>query len=376
MRIVHAADSFAPDIGGIERQVESLAHRQVAQGHDVSVITAVGRPAELGLNVARASGRRWLTVAFPWRNYRMVAEVLDAEPIDVVHAHLSVISPLGIYVVRAASRRGIPVAVTVHSLWWQVAAATRISTLPFGWGRMRAAWSGVSSVAAAHVSRTLPHVDHVSVVPNLVDAAWWSPIEPFRETGTDEIRLVIVGRLVKRKHVREFIDVLAEVRPRVADDTAVRVSIVGDGPRHADLQRQVDELGLDDWVTLLGQRDPAQIRALLHESDLFVATSRQESFGIAALEARSAGLPVLGYLGNGLSDFIVDGVEGVLAADADEMAEALATLLTRPDELDRLRKTTMNFPASVGDDAAMSAVDDLYRRARAMHHKPQLTIAR
>jgi len=47
------------------------------------------------------------------------------------------------------------VAVTVHSLWWKVAVATRISTLPFGWGRMRAAWSAVSTVAAGRVGRTL-----------------------------------------------------------------------------------------------------------------------------------------------------------------------------------------------------------------------------
>jgi glycosyltransferase involved in cell wall biosynthesis len=376
VRIVHVADSFAPDVGGIERQVEGLALRQRDQGHDVTVITAVADPAELDLKVARASSGRWLTVAFPWRNHRMVADVLDGAPIDVVHAHFTVISPMAIYVTRAATRRGIPVAVTVHSLWWKVAVATRISTLPFGWGRMRAAWSGVSSVAASHVRRTLPRVDEVSVVPNLVDTQWWQPEEPRRETSSDEVRLILVGRLKKRKHIDEFIDVLARVRPRLPADAKVQVSVVGDGPRREDLQRQVDELGLSDWVTLLGHRAPAEIRTLLHESELFVASSRQESFGMAALEARAAGLPVLGYRGNGLSDFIADGIEGVLVADAAEMADALVSLLGQPDELDRLRKTTTAFPPSVGVEEAMSAVDELYRRARAMRHPTELTAVR
>jgi glycosyltransferase involved in cell wall biosynthesis len=367
VRIIHAADSFAPDIGGIESQVEALAVRQREQGHDVTVITAVGEPADLDLDVARATGRRWLTVAFPWRNYRMVAEVLDRAPVDVVHAHFTVISPLAIYVTRAASRRGIPVAITVHSLWWKVAWATRVSTLPFGWGRIRAAWSGVSSVAAGHVDRTLRRAGHVSVVPNLVDTKWWHPSEPIRATGEGGIRLILVGRLKKRKHVREFIDVLGQVRPRIPADLEIAVNIAGVGPRRADLERQVAALGLGDWVTFLGHRDPEDIRTLLHESDLFIATSRQESFGIAALEARSAGVPVIGYRGNGLSDFIVDEAEGVLVTDAAEMTEALVTLLGQPGQLDRLRSTTTTVPPSVGVDEAMGSVEDLYERARAMH---------
>ena len=372
MRIVHAADSFAPDIGGIESQVEALATLQRDLGHDVTVLTAVGEPADLDLDVARARGRRWLTVAFPYRNYRMVAEVLDRTPVDVVHAHFTVISPLAIYATRAASRRGIPVAITVHSLWWKVAWATRVSTLPFGWGRIRAAWSGVSSVASGHVARTLPRAGEISVVPNLVDTTWWHPQAPIRETGTDELRLVLVGRLKKRKHVGEFIDVLARVRPKIPTDTKVRVSIAGIGPRRADLERQVAELGLGDWVHFLGHRDREDVRTLLHESDLFVASSRQESFGIAALEARAAGVPVLGYRGNGLVDFIEDGTEGVLVADADEMVEALTTLLGDPSELDRLRKTTTTQPPSVGVEEAMNSVDVLYRRARAMRGRQEL----
>ncbi|CAN5575122.1 glycosyltransferase family 4 protein [soil metagenome] len=364
MRIVHVADSFAPDIGGIERQVEALARRQIADGHDVSIITAVAEPADLDLHVVRALKGRWLTVAFPWRNHRRIAEVLDSGPIDVVHAHFTVVSPIAVYTARAASRRGIPVAATVHSLWWQVAVATRLTSIPFGWGRTRAAWSGVSSVAAGRVQRTLPHAGQISVVPNLVDTAWWQPVEPARVTGTGELARILVGRLKKRKHVDEFIEVLAKVRARVSPELAVRVRVVGDGPRRSDLQQQIDRLGLSDWVSLLGHRPPVEIRELLHSSDLFIASSRQESFGIAALEARAAGLPVVGYRGNGLADFIADGTEGVLVEDAADMVAALTVLFTDRDELDRLRKTTQAFGPSVGPDEAMSSVYELYRRAQ------------
>lgn len=368
MRIVHVADSFPPDVGGIERQVETLARRQTAEGHDVTVITAVAESGEVDLDVtvARAAPGRWLTVAFPWRNYAMVTEILDRGDVDVVHAHFTVVSPLAIFVTREASRRGIPVAITVHSLWWKVAVATRVSTLPFGWGRMRAAWSAVSSVAAQHVQRTLLSVDEVSVLPNLIDTPWWSDGAAIRAQD-GEIRIVLVGRLKKRKHVDEFIDVLSDVRKQVPPGTRFKVSILGDGPRRKDLMKQVEQLGLSDWVSFLGFHPSPEIRALFHNSDLFVASSRQEAFGIAALEARSAGLPVLGYSGNGLSDFITDGVDGLLVPDAAAMVDALVTLVNRPEELHRLREDAAGRPPGVRPQDAIRAEANLYTRARAMH---------
>ena len=53
-----------------------------------------------------------------------------------------------------------------------------------------------------------------------------------------------------------------------------------------------------------------KIRELLQRCDVYLAPATLESFGIAALEARSAGLPVIGMAGGGISDFIEHGVEG------------------------------------------------------------------
>jgi glycosyltransferase involved in cell wall biosynthesis len=381
MKIVHVTDSFAPRVGGIERQVESLAAHQRADGHEVSVITAVPDLADIDLEVARGRGPRWVTAAtchhsewiviptgiprraaaFPWRHAELVEAALAGA--DLVHSHYTIVSPLPEYVARVATRRGIPVGITIHSLWWQVAAATRVSNWPFGRGRSDAAWSAVSSVAAEHVRRTLPRLGEVSVVPNLVDTDWWRPQEPIRPTGQGGVQIALVGRLVKRKHVREFFDALAEARKRIDPELPVTVRVIGAGPRREDLTKQLADLGLDDWVTLAGHRPAAAIRDLLHQSDLFVASSRQESFGIAALEARAAGLPVLGFRGNGLSDFVVDGTEGLLVEDDAAMTDALTLLLGDPEELNRLRKNTTTFAPSIGVAEAMAAVNALYERA-------------
>ena len=366
MRIVHVADSFAPDVGGIESQVLALARAEQADGHDVTVITAVNKePIDVGLEVHRGLRTRWLTVAFPWLNHRMVARVLDDRPVDVVHAHFTVISPIAIYATRAAGHRGIPVAATVHSVWWSWAFAARASSVVFvGPARMRAVWSGVSRMIADRVQRTLPKAGPVTVVPNLVDVSWWAPPagDPVPAPHAP-LRLTLVGRLKPRKQIDRFLDLLARVRDRAPDGARLQVDIVGEGPRRDQLQRQIERLGLSDWVRLVGNKTSAQVRDILWHSDLFVAPSRMEAFGIAALEARGAGLPVLAYADTGVADFIESGVEGILVRDDDELVQALLDLLADPERLAPLRAAVRSRPPSVSAAASMRATYALYDRA-------------
>lgn len=368
MRIVHVADSFPPDVGGIERQVEALALAQRADGHDVSVITAVNKDGarDQDLDVHRGLRTRWLTIAFPSFNHTMVADVLDRDDVDVVHAHFTVASPIAVYVARAASRRGIPIAVTVHSVWWKVASAHRFVTFVFfGPSLMKVVYSGVSTMIAGHIKRVYPRCGDVSVVPNLVDTDWWSPTTPsLHRAGDPDFRVVLVGRLKKRKHIDEFIEIMSRVKAKVPAGAGVSVSIVGAGPRHDDLVQQINDLGLSEWVDLLGHRTPEQIRDLLHDADLFVAPSRQEAFGIAALEARSAGLPVIGYNFTGLADFVESGVEGLLVDDADDMVDSLAKLLIDAERVEQLKATTRARRPSVTFADAMRATYDFYDRAQ------------
>lgn len=359
-------DSFAPSIGGIERQVAALADYQRSLGHEVTVVTAVrGRRDAVAAHpdVIHSRASRWRTSASPLRLKGLSRRALGRSAPDVVHAHLSVASPLAVHTARVSGRRGIPTALTVHSLWPLSTMSVRFSNLPYWWGPMHGAWSAVGTVAARHVAQVLPAVDEVLVVPNIVDTDWWRPVAALRLTDPSEVRLVTVGRLAARKRIGPLLHVVADVRRRVGPTVDVTLTIVGDGPRRGELLEESRRLGLEGSVRWLGQQSPESIRALLHDSDLFVAPARRESFGIAALEARSAGLPVIGLAGNGLADFIEDGREGLLVEDDAQMAAALAGLVVSPAALDALRETTGSSGPSMSVQRSLDAVDELYARA-------------
>src|SRR5206468_4260912 len=78
-----------------------------------------------------------------------------------------------------------------------------------------------------------------------------------------------------------------------------------------------------------------EVKALLATSHFFVLPSKLEAFGIAALEARAAGLPVIAMREGGVGEFIGHGKEGLLAADDAQLADSILRLCV--DEL--LRET-------------------------------------
>jgi glycosyltransferase involved in cell wall biosynthesis len=72
-------------------------------------------------------------------------------------------------------------------------------------------------------------------------------------------------------------------------------------------------------------------------ADVYISPARLESFGIAALEARTSGLPVVARSGSGVGEFVIDGVNGFLAEDDESMAAALARLASDDGLRDRMR---------------------------------------
>ena len=102
-------------------------------------------------------------------------------------------------------------------------------------------------------------------------------------------------RLALRKRPHHYVKMLRRARELVPADVRLEAVIIGDGPRRAGIERYLAKHGMTDWVTLYGRATHEQIREVYRDADFFVAPATLESFGIAALEARSAGLPVIAH---------------------------------------------------------------------------------
>lgn len=128
----------------------------------------------------------------------------------------------------------------------------------------------------------------------------------------DKLNLCSVGRICHQKGYDLLMGYLAEVKKRRQD---FHFYLIGDGPDRAALERQINSLGLREFVTLLGnQKNPF---CYMDKMDGFVLTSRYEGQGMVIREAQALGLPL--YISKNLEPYNpgIAGYEDMISALSD-----------------------------------------------------------
>ena len=152
---------------------------------------------------------------------------------------------------------------------------------------------------------------------------------------TDVIMLGSAARLHPLKQLDMAIRILAD-RPNW------NLALAGQGPDEARLRQLAAELGVSDRVHFVGEIAPERVGTFLATLDLFVFPSRAETFGLAAVEAAHAGIPVvandlpvlrevLSYRGEPAAVFVD-------ASDSALLAAAVAGVLEDSALSQRLRR--------------------------------------
>jgi glycosyltransferase involved in cell wall biosynthesis len=325
------SDCYVPRLGGIEMQVHDLACHLQAAGHEVVVVTPTAGPAVMdGVRVHRIDVPLLpFDIPFTPRAFRLVAELLEREDVDVAHFHGGLASPLAYGAARAAQRGGVPTVVTVHCMWSYATPIFAGLDRVGHWSEWPAVISAVSDVAAQPIRRVAGPDHPVIVLPNGIDGAAWA-VEP-EPRDPSVVTLVSVMRLAPRKRPLQLLKMIRRVVNRIGD-TTLRVVIIGDGPERPQLEKFLRTNDLTEVVELVGRRSRDEIRTIFGRSDVFVAPANLESFGIAALEARCAGLPVVAKERTGIREFVEHGREGLLATSDRDMVDQL-TRIVRDREL-------------------------------------------
>jgi glycosyltransferase involved in cell wall biosynthesis len=172
----------------------------------------------------------------------------------------------------------------------------------------------------------------IHVIPMAVSTPLLRELPPKDVSG----RLVAVGRLVPSKRFDHAIRALAEVRRAVGSAT---LTIVGEGPERASLEHLSAELGLRDAVRLTGRVPEREKIEILQASDLLVACSAREGWGLIVTEAARLGTPAVAYDVPGLRDSIVSNRTGVLTNGSPAaVAAAVTQVLQSPVLYSQLRE--------------------------------------
>jgi glycosyltransferase involved in cell wall biosynthesis/8-oxo-dGTP pyrophosphatase MutT (NUDIX family) len=372
------SDCYPPRVGGIESQVRDLTARLRSEGHDVEVLTATNGPdgarggaSEVvdGVVVHRLGTRMPFGLPVNPAGRDLLRRRLAEGGFDVAHAHVGVVSPFAVDGADLAVQLGIPLAVTWHCVLGRWEPLVRRLGHAERWAEAGAALHGVSEMAAEQVRALAPGAT-VTVVHNGIDTGSWRnecpeapPAPAAHPSGPPGLRVVLAMRFTLRKRPLAVIGIVERARRRSA--VPITVEICGGGPLLAMVRRVVERRGWSGWVSLPGRIDRTRLVEHYRAADVYLASSRYESFGIAALEGRTVGLPVLALAGSGAEDFVRDGVTGLVRVGDDGLVDGLVELAADRALLDRLRAHNERVPPDQDWREIVRVVEQEYARAGA-----------
>ncbi len=378
LRFLFVYDAIYPQtLGGVEHRNHELASSLAKRGHEVVLagwadrsespaagvtILPIGRARKLHARSGRRSTLQALRLA--WHCAR-----LDIRGFDVVET--SNIPFLHLFPLAQRCRRArVPLLVTWHEHWglyW------RQYMPPKGLGRWRlyaaierrAASRGNRAIAVSRLTADRVAVvrhDEVAVVPNGV------PFERIRDLaerppGSSEViaaeaaPLVFAGRLIKEKRVDLLLDAVAIL---ARSTPGLLLKIIGDGPERSSLLAQMKRLGLEESVDYAGRLPTSEaVWRHLGRAKVAVQPSAREGFGLFALEAMAAGLPVVYCRSSesAIGELVRDGVEGLeVLAEPSAIAAALDNLLADEEKLRDMAARAIERASGYDWDTAAAAL--------------------
>jgi glycosyltransferase involved in cell wall biosynthesis len=146
------------------------------------------------------------------------------------------------------------------------------------------------------------------------------PAAPAEPAEPGDPAIVCVGRLSAHKRVERVVDIADALRDRWPN---LKVHIVGRGAAAGPLAERIKDKGLDDHVRLHGFLSRPAKNALLAGAWLHVSASQFEGWGLSVIEAATLGVPTVAYDVDGLRDAVRDDVTGWLAAEDEDLADAV-----------------------------------------------------
>jgi glycosyltransferase involved in cell wall biosynthesis len=364
LRVALVTDWFLPRLGGIELHLDDLARELAAHGHAPAVLTTTpGPPSATGIPVRRLPVRLAprLDLAISPALLRTLRTELAAGQYDVVHAHISVVSPVGYCGILAARSIGLPLVVTFHSVLLRTVPTLRALDRLFGWSRWPMLVSAVSELVASQARRAAADIE-VRVLSNGIDPAPWQTAA-HNVRSADDVVVACTMRLHRKKRPLALLQAFRQARDEtLAKGRRLILRIAGDGPERRRMESYIAEHGMQRDVELLGVLPRATLAEIYSNADLFALPTMREAFGLAALEARCAGRPVIAMRAAGATEFLHHGENSLLASDDDEFARHLARLA-----LDDALRTRLAPPDAGLSRYAWPAVIDAhvacYRRA-------------
>lgn len=346
-----------PTFGGSGVVATELGKALAEIGHEVHFIT-YSEPVRLGSfskNIFYHEVRVSEYPLFEYPPYELVltsklVDVVKYEKLDLLHVHYAIPHASAAYSAQhilESEGINIPYITTLHgtdiTLVGKDPSFEPVITFAINQS------NGVTAVSESLKRDTFEHFKinrEIEVIPNFVNLDKiehkWEEKHGLKKMYAPNGELIIshISNFRKVKRIPDILKIFAKVR----EELPVKLLLVGDGPERMHIRNQCEELGICEDVFIMGKlKSPDEVLSI---SDLFLLTSENESFGLAALEAMAYSVPVVSSNTGGIPEVNKHGFSGYLSdvGDVEDMAANSLKIL-------RDEKTLLKFKKQAREQA-------------------------
>jgi len=343
-----------PTFGGSGVVATELGKALAKKGHQIHFIT-YSRPVKLE-DITKNITYHEVTITdyplFEYSPYELVltsklVDVAIFENLDILHVHYAIPHASAAYMARQillSKNKYVPFITTLHGTDITLLGKNESfePVISFAINQSDAV-TAVSNSLREDTYKHFPIKKDIKVIPNFICLENYDKKSNFdfdlkrSFAPNNEKILTHISNFRKVKRVEDIVKVFDQIRKKIP----AKLILVGDGPERHNIQKICRELDRCDDIKLLGKIKTTE--KILAVSDLFLLTSETESFGLAALEAMAASVPVISTNRGGLKEVNANNFSGFLSdvGDINDMAKNALYILKDEGKLNAFRKNAL-----------------------------------
>ncbi|HLR90616.1 MAG TPA: N-acetyl-alpha-D-glucosaminyl L-malate synthase BshA [Balneolaceae bacterium] len=328
-----------PTFGGSGVVATELAKGLADRGHNLHILS-YARPARLDSFRTDITYHEVDLSTYPLFEYppydlalaNMMVNLIQFEKLDILHVHYAIPHATSAYLAKQILNKAasnIPVITTLHGTDITLIGSdpTYKQVVDFSINESDGV-TAVSEYLKEETYRLFDITKEIKVIPNFID------LERFQRSEKEHFKKAIcpdgekvITHVSNFREVKRITDVVEAFSHVLKNGVEAKLLMVGDGPERQKAEKKCRELGICSEVRFLGKQD--KVEEILSISDLFMIPSGSETFGLAALEAMSCGVPVISSNIGGLPEVNVHGETGYLCelGDVETMGKYATNIL-------------------------------------------------
>lgn len=381
MKIALMTNNYKPFVGGVPISIERLATGLIELGHEVTIFAPSYKEQKAEECVFRyrtliegvAGG-----IVVPSPIDSRIEKEFQKNRYDIIHVHHPML--IGKTAVHLAKKHHIPLVFTYHTRYEQYLHYLLPKAV---WNRRRS-MQDINGILAKYLKFFLRNCQYV-FVPTKGMQSYLEETSLYRgnisvlPTGLDKSSFIVseeektwirkfykaegiplfctVSRIAPEKNIPFLLDSIRRFKEKY--QYSFKVLIIGEGPARMEYEKMCEDLGIGENVVFTGTIPNHRLAAYYGAADMFCFASKSETQGIVLLESFAAGTPVIGVEASGVSDLVIDQVNGCLVPeDTDVFSDKMLLPVTDGMLFKKLRKgaieTARNYKESIVATAAVT----------------------